>query len=143
VYEDESLDASLEKSQDSCTFDGQSDDQGACEGADVFAPRHDEIQRLDDLPLSYDMTTRKSCMGDDELSMMSMTYFSSSQTLMLATTHEDISGILDMVEEPCVGIEHKGHVDLRPRMRGMIWRQMIIYIPSSMGRVSYLFWGVH
>jgi hypothetical protein len=32
---------------------------------------------------------------------------------MLATTHADISGILDMVEEPCVGIVHKGHMDLQ------------------------------
>ena len=80
VYEDEALDASLEQSQDSCAFDGHSDDQGACEGANVFTLRHDEIQRLDDLPLNVDMTTRKSCMGDDELSMMTVTHFSSSQT---------------------------------------------------------------
>jgi hypothetical protein len=45
--------------------------------------------------------------------MMSETHFSSSQTPMLATTHEDISGIPDMVEEPCVGIVHKGHMDLQ------------------------------
>ena len=32
---------------------------------------------------------------------------------MLDMTHEDISGILDMVEEPSVVIEHKGHVDLQ------------------------------
>ena len=32
---------------------------------------------------------------------------------MLATTHQDVSGILDMVEELCVGIVHKGHMDLR------------------------------
>jgi hypothetical protein len=44
---------------------------------------------------------------------MSEPHFSSSQSYMLATTHEDISGILDMVEEPCVGIVHKGHMDLQ------------------------------
>jgi hypothetical protein len=32
---------------------------------------------------------------------------------MLASTHEDIRGILNMVEEPCVGIVHKGHMDLQ------------------------------
>jgi hypothetical protein len=44
---------------------------------------------------------------------MSEPHFSSSQSPMLATTHEDINGILDMVEEPCVGIVHKEHMDLR------------------------------
>jgi hypothetical protein len=32
---------------------------------------------------------------------------------MLDTTHDDFSGIPDVVEEPCVVIEHKGHVDLQ------------------------------
>jgi hypothetical protein len=32
---------------------------------------------------------------------------------MLDTTHEDINGIPDVVEESCVVIEHKGHVDLQ------------------------------
>jgi hypothetical protein len=32
---------------------------------------------------------------------------------MIATTHEDISGIYDMVEEPCLRIVHQGHLDLR------------------------------
>jgi hypothetical protein len=79
----------------------------------VLALRHDEIRRLDDLPIGVDMASRKSCMEDDELPMMSEPHFSSSQSPMLATTHEDISGILDMVEEPCVGIVHKGHMDLQ------------------------------
>jgi hypothetical protein len=60
-----------------------------------------------------DMASRKSCMEDDELPMMRETHFSSSQSYMIATTHEDISGIPDMVEEPCVGIVHKGHMDLQ------------------------------
>ena len=49
----------------------------------------------------------------DELSMMTMTHLSSFQTPMIATTHEDISGIYDMVEEPCVRIVHQGHMDLQ------------------------------
>jgi len=32
---------------------------------------------------------------------------------MLDMTHEDISAIPDMVEDPSVVIEHKGHVDLQ------------------------------
>ena len=79
----------------------------------MLALRHDEIMRLNDLPLGVDMASRKSCMEDDELHMMSEPHFSSSQSYMLATTREDISGILDMVEEPCVGIVHKGHMDLQ------------------------------
>jgi hypothetical protein len=79
----------------------------------VLAPRHDEIKMLGDLPLGVDMTSRKSCMGDDEPPMeWSVTHSSPSQSPMLATTHEDISGIQDVVEEPCVVIEHKGHLDL-------------------------------
>jgi hypothetical protein len=85
----------------------------ACEDSYVLALRHDEIRRLDDLPMGVDMASRKSCMEDDELPMMSEPHFSFSQSPMLATTHEDINGILDMVEEPCVGIVHKGHMDLQ------------------------------
>jgi hypothetical protein len=81
----------------------------------VLALRHDEIRRLDDLPLGINMASRKSCMEDDEFSMMVVTHFSSSQTPMTATTHEDISGIYDMVEEPCVRIVHQGHMDLQIR----------------------------
>jgi hypothetical protein len=55
-----------------------------------------------------------SCVGDDEIYMeLSVTHFSSSQSPILAMTHVDINGILDMVEEPCVVIEHKGHMDLQ------------------------------
>jgi hypothetical protein len=52
-------------------------------------------------------------MQDDELSMMTVTHFSSSQTPMIATTHEDISNIFDLVEEPCVRIALQGHMDLQ------------------------------
>jgi hypothetical protein len=30
---------------------------------------------------------------------------------MIATTHEDINSILDMMEEPCVRDAHQGHMD--------------------------------
>jgi hypothetical protein len=47
----------------------------------------------------------------DELPMMTVTHLSSFQTPMIATTHEDISGISDMMEEPCVRDAHQGHMD--------------------------------
>jgi hypothetical protein len=139
MHEDATIDAYLEQSDeasDSCASEGQLDGQDdsacsssstsgsvedstlqhsgdTCEDSYVLALRHDEIRRLDDLPLDVDMASRKSCMEDDELSMMTVTHFSSSQTPMIATTHEDINGIYDMVEEPCVRIVHQGHMDLQ------------------------------
>ena len=85
---------------DSCAFEGQLDgrDDSACpssspsgnvedstlqhtgdtcEDSYVLALRHDEIRRLDDLPVGVDMASRKSCMEDDELPMMSDPHFSS------------------------------------------------------------------
>jgi hypothetical protein len=85
-----------------------------CEDSYVLALRHDEIRRLDDLPVGVDMASRKSYMENDEIPMMSEPHFSSSQSPMLAMTHEDINDIPDyMVEEPCVGIVHKEHMDLQ------------------------------
>jgi hypothetical protein len=84
-----------------------------CEDSYVLALRHDEIRRLDDLLVGVDMASKKSCMENDEIPMMSEPHFSSSQSPMLAMTHEDINDILDMVEEPCVGIVHKEHMDLQ------------------------------
>jgi hypothetical protein len=37
-----------------------------CEDSYVLALKHDEIRRLDDLPMGVDMASRKSCMEDDE-----------------------------------------------------------------------------
>jgi hypothetical protein len=68
VHKEVALVPSLEQSHeasDTHAFDGQSDDQGS----DVLAPRHDEIQMLGDLSLGVDMTSRKSCMGDNDLLM--------------------------------------------------------------------------
>jgi hypothetical protein len=81
----------------------------------VLALGRDEIRWLDDQPLGVDVASKKSCMEVDELPMMSDPHFSSSQSPMLATTHEDISVIPNMVEKPCVGIVHKGHMDLKIR----------------------------
>jgi hypothetical protein len=124
------------EASDSCAFEGQLDEQDdsacpssspsgnvedstlqhsgdTCEDSYVLALRHDEIRRLDDLPMGVDMASKKSCMEDDELPMMSEPHFSYSQSRMLAMTHEYINGIPDMVEEPCVGIVQKVHMDLQ------------------------------
>jgi hypothetical protein len=42
----------------------------------------------------------------DDLPMVTVTHLSSFQTPMIAMTHEDISGILDMIEEPYVRDAH-------------------------------------
>jgi hypothetical protein len=77
-----------------------------CEDSYVLSLRDDEIRRLDDLPLDVDMDSKKSCMDDDDIYMMTVTHFPSSKTPMIATTHEDINGISNMVEDPCVRIVH-------------------------------------
>jgi hypothetical protein len=43
--------------------------------------------------------------------MRAVTHLSSFQTPTIATSHEDISGMSDMMEEPCVRDAHHGHVD--------------------------------
>jgi hypothetical protein len=83
-----------------------------CEDSYAWTPGHNEIRWLDDPPLGIDMASRKSCMEDDDLSMTTVTHFSSSQTPMIATTHEDISSIFYLVEEPCVRIALQGHMNL-------------------------------
>ena len=78
------------------------------EDSHVLALRKDDIRSSDDLPLGVDMASRKSCMEDDELPMMSEPHFSSSRTTMIAMTHEDISGIS---KESCVRVAHHEHID--------------------------------
>jgi hypothetical protein len=52
----------------------------------------------------------RSCVGDIVPPMeMSVTQSLPVRTFMLDMTQEDISGIPDVVEEPCVVLEHKGH----------------------------------
>jgi hypothetical protein len=82
-----------------------------CEHPVKAAPRHEEDRRLDDLPLDVGM---RSCMGDTVPPMeLSVTQSLPSRTLMIDMTQEDISSIPDVVEEPCVAFEHKGHMDLQ------------------------------
>jgi len=50
----------------------------------VLELRHDEIRRLDDLPLGVDMASRNSCMEYEKISMLTVTHFLSSHTPMIA-----------------------------------------------------------
>jgi hypothetical protein len=87
------IDAYLEKSNkpsDSCAYEGQLYGQNdsaypssspsgnvedstrqhsgdTCEESYVLALRHDEIRRMEDLPVGVDMASRKLCMENDEL----------------------------------------------------------------------------
>jgi hypothetical protein len=47
----------------------------------------------------------------DELPMRDVTHLPSFQAPTIATSHEDISSMSDMMEEPCVRDAHHGHVD--------------------------------
>jgi hypothetical protein len=40
-----------------------------------------------------------------------VTHLSPFQTPMIATSHEDISGTSDVMDEPSVRVAHHGHVD--------------------------------
>jgi hypothetical protein len=48
---------------------------------------------------------------DDKLPRRVVTHLSSFQTPMIATSQEDISGISDVMEEPCVRDAHHVHMD--------------------------------
>jgi hypothetical protein len=48
---------------------------------------------------------------DDEILRRVMTHLASFQTPMIATSHQDISGISNVMEDPCVRDSHHGHVD--------------------------------
>jgi hypothetical protein len=131
VYEDATIDAYLEQSDDasdsctlveasdSCTLGEDSDPcalEGQLDGQDDSTCASAVISHsVDDLTLQQSGDTS----GDshvlaprpDELPMMTVTHLSSFQTPMIAMTHEDISGISDMIEEPCVRDAHQGHMD--------------------------------
>jgi hypothetical protein len=47
----------------------------------------------------------------DELPMRAVTHLSPFQTPMIATSHEEINGTSDVMDEPSVRVAHHGHVD--------------------------------
>jgi hypothetical protein len=49
---------------------------------------------------------------DDELPMMAVTLMSCFQTPLIATSHEEVSGMSDRVDDPCVRDAYHKHVDI-------------------------------
>jgi hypothetical protein len=129
VCEDASIYAYLKQSDDasdsctevsdSCTLGEDSDPcalEGQLDGQDDSTCTSVAISHsVDDLTLQQSGDTS----GDshvlaprpDELPMMTVTHVSSFQTPMIATTHEDINDISDMIEELYVRDAHHGHMD--------------------------------
>jgi hypothetical protein len=104
----------LGEDSDPCTLEGQSDgqDDSTCALAVIS-------HSVDDLTLQQSGDTSEDshvlAPRHDELPMVIVTQLAPSQTPMIAMAHEDISGIADIVVEPCVRIAHPGQVDLHER----------------------------
>jgi hypothetical protein len=60
----------------------------------------------------------------DELPMRDVTHLSSFQAPMIATSHEDINSMSEMMEEPCVRDAHHGHV--YPQIQEEVWDVLTI-----------------
>jgi hypothetical protein len=50
-------------------------------------------------------------LRDDELPMRVVTHLSPFQTPMIATSHEEISGTSEVMDEPIMRVSHHGQVD--------------------------------
>jgi hypothetical protein len=131
VYEDAAIDAYLNQSDDasdSCTLVEVSDScmlgedsdpcalEGQLDGQDDSTCALAVISHsVDDLTLQQSGDTSRDlhvlARRHDEIPMMTVTHLSYFQTPMIATSHEDISGISDTTEEPCVRDAHHGHMD--------------------------------
>jgi hypothetical protein len=100
----------LEEDDDPCIVDRQLDGQD-----DSTSVSADISHTIDDLtPQQSGDTSEDSHVlapRDDELPMMVVTHMSSSQTPLIATSHEEVSDMSDMIEEPCVRDAHHRHVD--------------------------------
>jgi hypothetical protein len=100
----------LEEDDDPCVVDRQLDGQdgntsvstGVSYTIDGLTPQ----QSSDTSEESHVLTPR-----DDELPMMAVTHMSSFQTPLIATSHEEVSGMLDRVDEPCMRDAHHRQVD--------------------------------
>jgi hypothetical protein len=119
VCEDAAIDAYLEQSDgasDSCTLVEASDScmlgedsdpcalEGQWDGQDDSTCASTVISHsVDDLILQQSRDTSGDshvlALRSDELPMMTVTHLSFFQTPMIATSHEDISGISDMMED--------------------------------------------
>jgi hypothetical protein len=111
-FEEASDSCALREDSDPCILEGQLDGQDDSTCASTVISHS-----VDDLILQQSGDTS----GDshvlaprpDEPPMMTVTHLSSLQTTMIATTHEDISDISNMMAEPCVRDAHQGHMDPR------------------------------
>jgi hypothetical protein len=100
----------LEEDDDPCVLDRQLDGQDDSTSAssdishtiDVFTSQ----QSSDTSEESHVLAPR-----DYELPMGAMTHLSPDQTPMIATSHEETSGMLGMMDEPILRVAHHGHVD--------------------------------
>jgi hypothetical protein len=100
----------LEEDDDPCIVDRQS------RGPDDSTSTSAGISHtIDDLtPQQSGDTSKESHVlapRDDVLPMMVVTHLSSVQTPLIATSHEEVSDMSDMIEEPCVRDAHHRHVD--------------------------------
>jgi hypothetical protein len=129
VCEDGAIDAYLEqsdydsdsctKASDSCALEEDSDPctlEGQLGGQDDSTSVSTNISHtIDDLtPQQSGDTSKDSHMLapiDDEHPMVTMTHMSSFQTPMTTTSHEDSSGMTDMMEVPYVRDTHQRHMD--------------------------------
>jgi hypothetical protein len=102
--------STLEDDSDPCVVDRQSSGQG-----DRTSTSTDISYIIDDLTPQQSGDTSEGShvlsprFGD--LPMRVVTLLLSFQTPMIAMSHEEISGMLDMIEEPCVRVSHHIHVD--------------------------------
>jgi hypothetical protein len=100
----------LEEDDDPCVVDRQLDGQD-----DSTSVSADISHTIDDLtPQQSGDTSEEShvlALRDDELPMRVVTHLSPFQTPMIATSHEEISGMSDVMDEPIVRVAHHGHVD--------------------------------
>jgi hypothetical protein len=128
-FEEASDSCALVEVSDSCKLGEDSDHcglEGQLDGHDDNAYALAVISHsVDDLILQHSGDTGKDshllAPRHDELSMMTMTHLSSFQTPMIATTHEDISGIYDMVES-CMRDAHQGHMDPQTQEERHDWQ---------------------
>jgi hypothetical protein len=100
----------LEEDSDPCIVDRQLDGQD-----DSTSVSADISHTIEDLtPQQSGYTSEDSHVlapRDDELPTMVVTHMSSLQTPLIATSHEEVSGMLDRVDEPCVRDALPIHVD--------------------------------
>ena len=100
----------LEEEDDPCVVDRQLDGQN-----DSTSVSANISHTIDDLtPQQSGDTSEESHVlapRDDELPMMAVTHLSSFQTPITTTSHEDSSGMLDMMEESYMRDTHQRHMD--------------------------------